>query len=75
MTIEKGELEHFNLAASRTVRVTLPKEVAFNLDRFGAVQKEILGKLGCQACCSGWDIRWDFEQRFIVDGGLNIRQF
>ena len=62
-------------SAARTVRVTLPREVAYNLDQFQAVQKDILGKLGCLACCSGFDIRWEFDQRFLVDSKLNVRGF
>ena len=58
----------------RVVNVTLPAEVAFDLDRFSKVQKDILGKLGCRACCSGFDIRWDFARQFQVDEDLNIRQ-
>lgn len=60
-------------ATIKPVRVTLPKQVAYDLDRFQAIQKDILGKLGCLACCSGYDIRWEFEQRFIVDSKLNVR--
>jgi len=44
-------------SAGRTVRVTLPREIDYDLDQFQTVQKDILGKLGCLACCSGFDIR------------------
>jgi hypothetical protein len=57
----------------RVVHVTLPAEVAFDLDRFGKVQRDILGKLGCMACCSGWDIRYDIQRQFVVDAELNVR--
>jgi hypothetical protein len=56
------------------VSVTIPADVAFDLDRFGQVQKDILGKLGCMACCSGFDIRWEFARQFVVDSELNVRQ-
>lgn len=58
----------------RVVQVTLPAEVAFDLDRFTKVQRDILGKLGCMACCSGWDIRYDIQRRFVVDAELNVRE-
>lgn len=58
---------------SNVVKVSIPAEVAFDLDRFQKVQTDILGKLGCMACCSGWDIRFDIERRFIVDAKLNVR--
>jgi hypothetical protein len=58
---------------SNVVRVVVPAEVAFDLDKIQAVQKDILKRLGCLACCSGWDIRFDMEREFIVDQQLNIR--
>ena len=61
-------------SADRVVHVTLPAEVAFDLDRFSKVQRDILGKLGCMACCSGWDIRYDLQRRFVVDAELNVRE-
>lgn len=65
---------HFNDESSvRTVHVTIPAEVAFDLDRIQTVQKEILGRLGCQACCSGFDIRFDIARRFIVDEQLRVK--
>jgi hypothetical protein len=60
-------------AAGNVVRVSMPPEVAFNLDSIQKVQRDILGKLGCQACCSGWDIRFELERDFLVDRELNIR--
>jgi hypothetical protein len=62
----------FNRA--QTVQVTIPAEVAFDLDRFHEVQKGILGKLGCMACCSGFDIRYDIQRAFVVDANLEIHE-
>ena len=59
---------------SNVVNVSLPAEVAFNFDKFVKVQKDILGRLGCLACCSGWDIRWDLEPRFMVDEKLRVER-
>jgi len=70
--VEVADAKVSAVAVSRSVRVTLPREVAYDLDRFTKIQKDILGKLGCLACCSGFDIRWDFEQRFVVDAKLNV---
>lgn len=61
-------------ARPQTVPVTLPAEVAFDLDRFHEVQKGILGKLGCMACCSGFDIRYDVQRAFVVDANLEIHE-
>ncbi len=54
-------------AEDRVVHVRLPRSVAFDLRRFQRIQKDILGRLGCMACCSGFDIRWDFVRGFAVD--------
>lgn len=62
-------------SAPRTIEVSLPVSVAFDLDRFQEVQRSILDRLGCQACCSGWDIRYDIQRRFLVDDKMNIREF
>ena len=62
------------LAKPQTVQVTLPAEVAFDIDRFHEVQKGILGKLGCMACCSGFDIRYDIQRAFVVDANLEIHE-
>lgn len=59
-------------ASGRPIRVSLPADVAYDLDKFGKIQKDILGRLGCMACCSGWDIRWDIFRDFHVDDRLNV---
>lgn len=57
----------------KTIRVSLPASVAFELDKFQEAQRSILDRLGCGACCSGWDIRFDLQRRFVVDEQLNVR--
>ena len=56
----------------RTVRVALPGKVAVSLRDFQKVQASILDRLGCPACCSGWDIRYDVITNFRVDEQLNV---
>lgn len=51
---------------ANVVRVSVPASAYFDLDEFQAVQKDILGELGCLACTSGWDIRWDLQREFII---------
>lgn len=57
----------------RAVRVTIPAEVAYDLKRMTLVTEAVLGRLGCPECHSGWDLRFDIERRFLVDGSLNVR--
>jgi hypothetical protein len=56
------------------VHVSLHPDVYFSLDKFQAIQKSILERLGCRACTSGWDIRWGLQQRFLVDEKLGIHE-
>ena len=57
----------------RTVRVSVPAKVAFDIASMQKVTVGILGKLGCPACHSGWDIRFSLERSFVVDEQMNIR--
>jgi hypothetical protein len=59
--------------ADRVVRVQVPANVLYNFNQVTKVMKGVLGKLGCQACCSGHDIRFEIERNFIADKGLNVR--
>lgn len=60
--------------ASRPVRVQLSTSVATNMELFQKAQLQILDRLGCPACCSGFDIRWDTVRDFVVDNELNIHE-
>lgn len=59
---------------ARRVNVSIPAEFANDIKHFSKIQKDILGRLGCMACCSGWDIRWNVERDFIIDMKGNIGQ-
>ncbi|KGI78076.1 hypothetical protein [Oleiagrimonas soli] len=52
---------------TNVIRVSVPAEILHNFDKFSKVQKDILGRLGCPACTSGHDIRWDITRNFMVD--------
>jgi len=49
------------------VRVTIPASLFHNLEGMQRVTKQILGQLGCEACHSGFDIRYDVVRQFVVD--------
>jgi transposase len=57
----------------RVIRVSVPAKVLNDLDSIQRVQADVLGQLGCQACCSGFDIRFDLARQFLVDEQLNVR--
>lgn len=49
------------------VRVSVPAKAYYNLGSIQEIQKDILGELGCLACCSGWDIRFDMQRNFVIN--------
>ena len=55
------------------VRVTIPARVAFDLKSIQKVTAQVLGQLGCEACHSGFDIRFALVRDFVVDANLNVR--
>jgi hypothetical protein len=49
------------------IRVTMPAEVAFNLDKFTAAVKNLAERIGHPMCLSGQDIRFLLEREFAVN--------
>lgn len=49
------------------VRVIIPHDVAYNLEKLQKVMASVLGRLGCQGCTSGFDIRFIQERDFLVN--------
>ena len=58
----------------RTIRVTVPAKVAYNLRSLQKVQAVVLERLGCPKCHSGFDIRFDQVRSFAADERLRIRE-
>ena len=52
---------------TRTVHLVVPREVAFSLEKIQKVTVNLLGRLGCPQCHSGFDIRFIQERDFIAD--------
>jgi len=57
----------------KAIYVTVPASAAYNLEKMNKITATVLGRLGCPACHSGFDIRFDFERRFIFDEKLTIQ--
>jgi hypothetical protein len=51
----------------RAVNVTVPAEVAFDLEKTQAVLAAVMDRVGCPTCTSGIDIRFKLEENFVVD--------
>jgi len=65
-------VERVELQSPRVVRVSVPANVLNDLDSIQRVQADVLGRLGCPSCCSGFDIRLDLVRQFLVDEQLNV---
>jgi hypothetical protein len=61
------------LAAGNIVRVTINQRIAHDLKSMQKVTAQVLGQLGCEACHSGFDIRYDTVRDFIVDANLTVK--
>ena len=57
----------------RGVTAMLPSKVSYNLEQVQKVVANIADRLGCAACCSGFDITFLHEREFLVDEALNVR--
>jgi hypothetical protein len=55
------------------VYVTVPSQVFYNLDKMQLVTKEVLGRLGCTPCHSGFDIRFRQEVEFFAGLDAKVR--
>jgi hypothetical protein len=57
----------------QVVRVTIPVSLFHNLEAMHKVTRQVLGQLGCEACHSGFDIRYDVIRQFVVDEKGNLQ--
>lgn len=63
----ESDLVREKLSAARTVRVFIPADVAFSLEKMNKVTANVLGRLGCAQCHSGFDIRFIHELDFVIN--------
>ncbi|MCB6178637.1 hypothetical protein LHP98_10905 [Rhodobacter sp. Har01] len=52
--------------SAQAVRVSIPASVAGNIDGLKKSIATVLGKLGCPACCSGFDIRMELQRELAL---------
>ena len=72
---EKLSTEQISRAVNpETVNVHVPIEVMWDSDRLAGLKKDILGRLGCLACTSGFDIRWRTRREYVVNPALEVRE-
>jgi hypothetical protein len=60
---------------NRVVIVQAPKEIVFDLQKVQAIQEDILGQLGCRACCSGFDFHFPDELEYVFpEQGVHVQE-
>jgi hypothetical protein len=52
---------------SATVFVTVPVSLLYNYEKMQSITKNVLNKLGCAGCHSGFDLRFNHENEFIFN--------
>jgi hypothetical protein len=58
----------------KAVRVTAAGSVLDNIDALSGALEKVLGRLGCPACCSGFDILFQREMDgFVIDARQGLR--
>ncbi|HSH66254.1 MAG TPA: hypothetical protein VLB84_10760 [Bacteroidia bacterium] len=57
----------------KPIYVTVPASTAYDLGKMRKVTEIVLGRLGCASCHSGFDLRFDFERRFVFDEKLALQ--
>lgn len=57
-------------SAAKTVRVSIPASIAGDLGSLKKSFASILDKLGCPACCSGFDIRMELQRELALAKGF-----
>src|SRR5437764_8337493 len=72
MAINQGLTDLASSSLGPVVRVTIPAAIFNKLDAMNSVTRKVLGQLGCEACHSGFDIRYDVIREFIVDETGNV---
>ena len=72
---EKGlDVQRLRAAQPEEVAVRVPLELLWDSESLATVKKDILGRLGCLACTSGFDIRWKGIREFVVNPALEVRE-
>ena len=50
------------------VSVSAPRDYLYDYKKFNRLQEVVLGKLGCLACTSGYDLRWRQFEEVVIPG-------
>src|SRR6516225_10049808 len=59
------------LPPGRSIRITIPAAVAFNLGEFQKSIANLVERTGCRTCFSGADCHFQQERDFLINENLN----
>jgi hypothetical protein len=62
------------LSSASSLSAAMPTAVSYNIDQVQKAVAEIAGRLGCPACCSGFDITFRNQLDFLIDKDLGVTQ-
>jgi hypothetical protein len=65
--------ENLHAATVTQVHITVPAAVAFDIEKMEKASRIVLGKLGCAACHSGFDLRFIRELDFSFNERVELR--
>lgn len=60
-----------DISTAKAVRVSVPASVAANIDGLKKSIASVLDRLGCPACCSGFDLRMELQREFTLRGKVS----
>lgn len=55
------------IVSERVVNVSVPTEALYDVKKMRKITDSLLGKLGCPACHSGFDLRFRELRDFVVN--------
>lgn len=65
--MDTGTIANRQLLSTRPIRITIPAEVAFDLNKFRGALQNLAERLGHPGCLSGADCRFGLHRDFVVD--------
>lgn len=72
---EQTSFDPRRAALSGPVRLVIPAEVAFDIERLFEVQRSLFDRLGHGGCYSGANVLLELERVFVADRDGMIRGF
>lgn len=58
----------------QTIHIRVPASATNNMNSMQKITENVLGKLGCPNCHSGFDLRFDIERIFVFNENLELER-